>query len=83
MSRFKIEDINQENEDGENDDQTKYHQLKRENEEKEEKIKVLEKKYLESITRLLIMVQAHCEIKTEMYNKFKETGIIKEEKKEN
>ena len=29
------------------------------------------------------MVQAHCEIKTEMYNKFKETGIIKEEKKEN
>ena len=47
MSRFKTEDINQENEDGENDDQTKYYQLKRENDEKEEQIKVLEKKYLE------------------------------------
>ena len=83
MSRFKIEDINQENEDGENDDQTKYYQLKRENDEKEEQIKVLEKKYLESITRLLIMVQLHCEIKTDMYQKFRENGVLTGEKKEN
>ena len=83
MSRFKTEDINQENEDGENDDQTKYYQLKRESEKKDEEITVLEKKYLEYITKLLIMVQTHCEIKTDMYKKFKESGALKEEKKEN
>ena len=39
----------------------------------------MEKKYLEYI----IMVQTHCEIKTDMYKKFKESGALKEEKKEN
>ena len=43
----------------------------------------MEKKYLEYITKLLIMVQTHCEIKTDMYKKFKESGALKEEKKEN
>ena len=29
------------------------------------------------------MVQTHCEIKTDMYKKFKVSGALKEEKKEN
>ena len=29
------------------------------------------------------MVQSHCEIKTDMYKKFTESGALKEEKKEN
>ena len=66
---------NEEASDEENDDdeQKKYNQLKREKEEKDDKIQELEKKYLESISRLLIMIQVHCEIKADMYNKLKES----------
>ena len=52
-SQIKTEDFYKENEDDENDDQTKYHQLKRESEEKDEQINNLEKKYLELIAKLL------------------------------
>ena len=60
----------------------KYNELKKESSDKDEKIKVLEKKYLESISKLLIMIQVHCEIKTDMYKKFAESGLT-EDKKEN
>ena len=80
---MKTEDNFDENSEDENDDQANYNKLKKESIDKDEEIKNLEKKYLESITRLLIMVQVHCEIKTDMYKKFKESGALKEEKKEN
>ena len=69
--------------DNNNDEQKKYNQLKKESQDKDETIKALEKKYLETISRLLIMIQVHCEIKTDMYKKFQESGALKEEKKEN
>ena len=49
----------------------------------DEEIKQLERKYLETVSRLLIMVQLHCEIKTDMYQKFRENGVLTGEKKEN
>ena len=49
----------------------------------DEEIKQLERKYLETVSRLLIMVQLHCEIKTDMYQKFTGNGALTGEKKEN
>ena len=49
----------------------------------DEEIKQLERKYLETVSRLLIMVQLHCEIKTDMYQKFYDSGALREERKEN
>ena len=49
----------------------------------DEEIKQLERKYLETVSRLLIMIQLHCEIKTDMYQKFTENGALTGEKKEN
>ena len=78
-----MEDNDEEIDADDSKDQEKYNELKKESSDKDEKIKVLEKKYLESISKLLIMIQVHCEIKTDMYKKFKESGALKEEKKEN
>ena len=58
--------------------------MKKESIKKDEQLKNLEKKYLELISKLLIMVQVHCEIKTDMYQKFSDVGAFREEeKKEN
>ena len=45
----------------------------------------MEKDYLSKIARLLIMTQIHCEIKTDIYNKFDTMGITShlEEVKQN
>jgi hypothetical protein len=55
--------------------QDKIRKLEKERDEKEEEIKRLEKEYLEKIAKLLIMTQIHCEIKTDIYNKFDTMGI--------
>ena len=62
----------------------KYEKEKEELEEKliQQKKAYQEQKYLESISKLLIMIQVHCEIKTDMYKKFAESGLT-EDKKEN
>ena len=75
--------INEEENEDDNNDDTEYNDLKKESLEKDEKLKALEKEYLETISRLLIMVQVHCEIKTDMYQKFAESGALKDEKKDN
>ena len=75
----KIEEIPEED----NEEQKKYNELKNESFRKDEEIKKLEKQYLELISKLLIMVQAHCEIKTDMYQKFYDSGALREERKEN
>ena len=46
-----------------------------EKDEKDKEIEKLEKEYLEKIARLLVMTQIHCEIKTDIYNKFDSMGI--------
>ena len=50
-------------------------ELEKEKDKKEEEINRLEKEYLEKIAKLLIMTQIHCEIKTDIYNKFDAMGI--------
>ena len=55
--------------------QNQIRKLEKEKEEKEEEINKLEKEYLEKIAKLLIMTQIHCEIKTDIYNKFDAMGI--------
>ena len=58
--------------------------MKNESIRKDEELKKYEKKYLELISKLLIMVQVHCEIKTDMYQKFSDVCTFREEeKKEN
>ena len=42
-----------------------------------EEIETLEKDYISKITRLLIMTQIHCEIKTEIYDDFNKCGVGK------
>ena len=81
-SILNMEDNDEEIDADDSKDQEKYNELKKESNDKDEKIKVLEKKYLESISKLLIMIQVHCEIKTDMYKKFAESGLT-EDKKEN
>ena len=83
-SILNMEDNDEEIDADDSKDQEKYNELKKESSDKDEKIKVLEKKYLESISKLLIMIQVHCEIKTDMYQKFSDVGAFREEeKKEN
>ena len=41
----------------------------------DKEIEELEKAYLKKIARLLVMTQIHCEIKTDIYNKFDAMGI--------
>jgi hypothetical protein len=55
--------------------QDKIKQLENERDEKDKEIDRLEKEYLEKIARLLVMTQIHCEIKTDIYNKFDKMGI--------
>ena len=43
--------------------------------EMDKEIEELEKAYLKKIARLLVMTQIHCEIKTDIYNKFDKMGI--------
>ena len=50
-------------------------ELEKEKDKKEEEINRLEKEYLKKIAKLLIMTQIHCEIKTDIYNKFDSMGI--------
>ena len=72
-----------ENQDDESQEGEKYNDLKNKSKEKDDEIKKLERQYLETVSRLLIMVQLHCEIKTDMYQKFSENGALRNEKKEN
>ena len=86
---FKIANINEESrgyivekeEESENDDDPinkEYNKLKIENYQKDKKIRELENEYTEKISELLILVQMHCEIKTDMYEKFEEIGEVVE-----
>ena len=79
-SILNMEDNDEEIDADDSKDQEKYNELKKESSDKDEKIKVLEKKYLESISKLLIMIQVHCEIKTDMYKKFAESGLTEDKK---
>ena len=56
-SILNMEDNDEEIDADDSKDQEKYNELKKESSDKDEKIKVLEKKYLESISKLLIMIQ--------------------------
>ena len=69
---------NEESENDENSDNKEYNDLKIENNRKDKKIKELENEYFEKISELLVMIQVHCEIKTDMFMKFKEAGVITE-----
>ena len=69
------------NDDYEDETQKEYNKLKAEKNEKDDTIRRLEKDYLKKISELLIMIQVHCEVKNEMYEKFKEIGAFKENKK--
>lgn len=58
--------------------------LNREIENRTKSIDELERQYLAKIAKLLVMAQVHCEIKTEINNKFEKLGIthvINEKKK--
>ena len=84
ISQLNVEDKSEEIPDDENEVQKQYNDLKNESIRKDEELKKYEKKYLELISKLLIMVQVHCEIKTDMYQKFSDVGAFREEeKKEN
>ena len=63
-------------EEDENPDNKEYNDLKRDKFEKEKRIRKLENDYTEKIYELLILVQIHCQIKTDMYNKIKEAGLL-------
>ncbi len=80
----KINDNESNGDDGngiEDETQKEYNKLKAEKNEKDDTIRRLEKDYLKKISELLIMIQVHCEVKNEMYEKFKEIGAFKENKK--
>ena len=44
-------------------------------------LRELENTYTEKISELLILIQIHCEIQTDMYMKMEDAGIIKEKNK--
>ena len=67
-----------ENSDDEDNPEKKYNELKKDSIQKDQKIKELENEYFKKISEFLVLIQVHCEIKTNMYLKFKEAGLISE-----
>ena len=70
------EEEDNDDQDDENPENKQYNLLKNEKNEKEKKIRDLENQYREKIEELLIMIQIHCEIKTDMHKKMEEAGVL-------
>ena len=75
------EEENKENTNENNSVNEEYKDLKNENAQKDKKLRELENTYTEKISELLILIQIHCEIKTEMYMKMEDAGVIKDNNK--
>ena len=69
---------NKEKSDEKNSVNKEYESLKNENTQKDKQLRELENTYTEKISELLILIQIHCEIQTDMYMKMEDAGIIKE-----
>ena len=72
---------NKEKSDEKNSVNKEYESLKNENTQKDKQLRELENTYTEKISELLILIQIHCEIQTDMYMKMEDAGIIKEKNK--
>ena len=72
---------NKEKSDEKNSVNKEYESLKNENTQKDKQLRELENTYTEKISELLILIQIHCEIKTEMYMKMEDAGVIKDNNK--
>ena len=73
------EEKDEKNDEGEESSVNKeYNDLKRDKFEKDQRIRKLENEYTETIYELLILVQIHCQIKTDMQTKIKEAGLLNE-----
>ena len=72
---------NKEKSDEKNSVNKEYENLKNENTQKDKQLRELENTYTEKISELLILIQIHCEIQTDMYMKMEDAGIIKEKNK--